>query len=686
MPARDVTDSQQQDRYPALINLGCGVGVWTHADRNMPPGKATGMFALSARDHRIIRAVGTLAILVALLGPLPSVYGQAAAPSTQSAANISRVGLRVTSGPTARTVSALVYALDSSGQAISDLNPTALRATLDGRPIDLSLVAGRPTIALATGFLLDSSASPQVRDTLANALAEGIQGIDINRDSVAIVSSADARPWEQATFSTSADELKNALNQLIQTDPSDSMASLEQVSGILKALGTQQKDARALLLFTNRPLASAASVNASLGTIRSFAVENGIQISIVALAGAGGQGPAEALAEATPGGRVEYALNATNKPDLVRRIAAVLAPAFGLRRVEFLAPNEGTHALAVGSVGAAMQASANFVVSGHAVPIDLLETSSGALKAGAEVREATWVLARPAENVPIDNVEWTLDGRVTQAASEPFALLLDPEQLGDGRHELTARIISQGRAGPFLTSSVVVPSDFLRIVRNAVRAWGLVGLLLIANAIVLVLFLRVAPRGQGPGQVTEFPPTLRLNQLAGAYVAPEMIHFPTQGKLRIGYHPPYMDNQVGSREFSKLPYQDIRGDEEAVKDISRHVACIWRDPKTNDCYIQLGWPGPGEPLKPKQQSQVFHFGRPQDATSEPFRLAHHDVLRLGTGVEFVFYQVGLRDKATPEGKKLSPFESRSASPTKVAFLAEGSRQPTANPETLAEEG
>jgi hypothetical protein len=171
----------------------------------------------------------------------------------------------------------------------------------------------------------------------------------------------------------------------------------------------------------------------------------------------------------------------------------------------------------------------------------------------------------------------------------------------------------------------------------------------------------------------EFPPTLRVNPLAGRYVAPEVIEFPTQGKLRIGYHPPFMDNHVGSREFTRLPYQDIRGDEDAVKDLSRHAACIWRDPKTNDCYIQLGWPGSGEPIEPRPQSQVFHFGRPHDATSLPFRLAHHDVVRLSTGVEFVFNQVGLRDKATPESKKASPLELRSTGSGRISVMSEAAR-------------
>jgi hypothetical protein len=365
-----------------------------------------------------------------------------------------------------------------------------------------------------------------------------------------------------------------------------------------------------------------------------------------------------------------------------------MAPVFGARRFEFPAPSDGTHTLSVGAPGVTLQATATFQVSGRAVQIESLQTSAGVLQPDSKISEPTWVEVKPAENAPIDSVEWTVDGRVTQVTAEPWALLLDPDQLGDGRHDLTARIVSQGRAGPFLASSIAVPPDFFRSVRNGVRAWGLIALLLIAEVVVVILFVRMGPAVRNAAaKITDFPPTLRLNPLVGTYVAPDVIEFPVRGKLRIGYHAPYMDNQVGSREFSRLPYQDIRGDEEAVKDLSRHAACIWRDPRTNDCYIQLGWSGPGEPLRPKPQSQVFHFGRPQDASSAPFRLAHHDVVRLGTGVEFVFNQVGLRDKATPESKKLSPFEQRSASaPARVAVLTDASRRPAAAQETLAEEG
>ena len=336
---------------------------------------------------------------------------------------------------------------------------------------------------------------------------------------------------------------------------------------------------------------------------------------------------------------------------------------FGAHHFSLAAPTEGTHTLSIGAAGVSLEATTTFQVTSRAVRIDSLQTSSGALQPGDSIDTPTWIEARPAESAPIDSVEWTLDGHVTQVTSQPWALLLDPDQLADGRHDLAARIISDGRAGPLLSTTVYVPPDFLRMVRMAVRNWGLIALLLLGELMLIVLFLRLAPiRRASSARTVEFPPTLRLNPLAGRYVAPEIIEFPARGKLRVGYHPPFMDNQVGSRDFARLPYQDIRGDEDAVKDLSRHAACIWRDARTNECYIQLGWNGAGQAVRPRPQSQVFHFGRPQDATSAPFRLAHHDVVRLSTGVEFVFNQVGLRDKATPESKKLSPLETRPPGP------------------------
>jgi hypothetical protein len=435
-----------------------------------------------------------------------------------------------------------------------------------------------------------------------------------------------------------------------------------------------------LLLFANRPLARAASINASLGTVRGYAVDNGIQISIVALPSSGGRGSAEALAEATPGGRVEYILNATDRSDISRRVMLLLAPAFGARRFEAPAPAEGSHTLGVRALGSPVEASTAFETIPPPVQIAAIETSAGTLSPGDVINQPTWVEARPAENAPIDSIEWTLDGRVTQVTADPWALLVDPDQLADGRHDLAARIISNGRAGPIAATSVYVPADFPRNVRNAARNWGATMLLLLGELVVIVLFLRVGA-GRGPRvTATRFPPTLRLNPLAGGYVAPEVIEFPSRGKLRIGYHPPFMDGLVGSREFASLPFQDIRGDGDAVRNLSRHAACIWRDPRTNDCFIQLGWAGTGEPIQPRPQSQVFHFGRPQDATSLPFRLAHHDVVRLSAGVEFVFNQVGLRDKATPESKKVSPMAPRVAGSGRISVLSEMARRSVVTPD------
>lgn len=618
------------------------------------------MGGCAATQSRTIRAAVGLIVCFALLAS--SLGAPVAAAQSAPSSSIARLGVRVTSDATSSTVEGSLFAVDASGQPISDLTPDGLQARVDGQPVKLSLSGPRPSIALAAGFWLDSSAAPQVRDASANALADALQVLDVNRDTVAVSSTAQPTSWDTPGFTNSAADLQSSLNAVIATTPADDGLSLQQISDALRSLAAQQRDSRVLLLFVNHPLAGAASVNASLGTLRGFAVDNGIQISVVALPGAGGQGPAEALAEATPGGHVEYVLNAINRQDISRRISLLLAPASGAHHFQFAAPTEGSHTLSVGAPGVSLQATTTFQVATRPVQIDALQTSDGILQTDDRIDVPTWVQVIPASNGPIDSVEWTLDGRVTQATSQPWAFLIDPEELSDGRHELAARIISEGRPGPLLTTSILVAPDILRTVRNLVRGWGLIAVLLLGEAVIIVLFLRMAPstRAAAAVRTIEFPPTLRLNPLAGRYVAPEVIEFPLKGKLRIGYHPPFMDNQVGNRDFARLPYQDVRGDDDAVKDLSRHAACIWRDPRTNDCYIQLGWPGPGESIKVRPQTQVFHFGRPQDATLAPFRLSHHDVVRLSTGIEFVFNQVGLRDKPTPESRKLEPFEPRSA--------------------------
>ena len=542
----------------------------------------------AGHSRRVRIAAAVLALLVITAAGLCVPFGAAA--QSPASPSIGRLGVRVTSPPASRTLVGSLYALDQASMPVADLSAADVQVSLDGAPAAVSL-EGRPSIAVAVGFWLDSSASPQVREAAANALADGLQDIDVNRDTVAIDSTATPAGWDQSAFTSSATDLQQSLNAVIQDAPDDSRATLEQVSSVLRSLTAQPADTRVLLLFANRPLAGAGSTDASLGTLRGYAIDNAIQVSIVALPGAGGQAAAEALADATPGGGVEYVLNATNREDISRRVSLLLAPAFGAQRFEMPAPGEGSHTLSVGARGARLEATTAFQTVARPVPIASIETSEGSL---------------------------TTD-----------------------------------------------------LLRNAARGMGVIALLALGELLLIGLFVRVDTWARGASLLRrEFPPTLRLNTLAGRYVAPEVIEFPARGKLRIGLHPPLMDDLVGNRDFTRLPYKDIRGDQDVVKELGHHAACIWRDPRTNDCYIQLGWDGPGDRIEPRPQSRVFHFGRPQEATTSAFRLAHHDVVRLSTGVEFVFNQVGLRDKPAPEAHNASPLKLRSIGPGRISLISD----------------
>lgn len=611
----------------------------------------------SSMSRAISRIVSSFAAL--LIGTIPA--SAAAQTPPGDAAPVTRLILRVTSAPTETTARGVLAAIDGHGQAIADLEARGVQATLDGQAANLQLAPERPSIAVAIGVLLDSSANTAVRTTLAEAVASGLQGVDIRRDTVAIVSTSERRPWAQATFTASAVDLRGNLETLVQEAPRDDLLSLDEVAALERTLAVQTQELKVLLLVTNRALATAATPATSMAVLRGAAIDDHVQISMLVLPQVSSQQVAEALAEATPGGGVEYVLNATNQTDLTQRVSALLAPAIGARGFALPDLGEGPHTLSLTAAGSAARAQATFTVTPRPVEIAAIERNGAVLPAGSVFDRPTWLTARTSPGAAVEGVEWSVDGRLTQASVEPFALLVDPESLGEGDHEIAARAISQGRAGPLATATISVPFDAARRVRQGLRDWGLPLAVLLANALIAALLLRRMARRRDEAAYgtpsNDFPPILRLKQQPGGYVAPEVIDFLAQGKLRIGYHPPYMDNHVGARAFERLPFQDIRGDDEVVKDLSRHAACIWREPETNDCLIQLGWPAPGEPVYPKAQAQVLHFGKPQDATSKPYRLFHQDVIRLSSRIEYVFNQLALRDKATPERKKFDALAS-----------------------------
>ncbi|HET6315818.1 MAG TPA: hypothetical protein VFG86_05125 [Chloroflexota bacterium] len=207
---------------------------------------------------------------------------------------------------------------------------------------------------------------------------------------------------------------------------------------------------------------------------------------------------------------------------------------------------------------------------------------------------------------------------------------------------------------------------------NLSPAWAVLVVIVGVLATGVLVWRRRAAHPQ-PAQIRpQTAQTLPALQLRvhedDVHVLPQVIQFPASGRLRIGYHPPLMNRHVGRAEFERLPFVDIRGDAAAVRELSRHAACIWRD-ADGECFVQLGWPGPGEPIRPRNQARVLRFGRPHDAASQPFRLAHRDVLRLSSHVEYVFLEVeAVRDRPTPEQKKIEAFES-GAAPSSTAKLS-----------------
>ncbi len=130
------------------------------------------------------------------------------------------------------------------------------------------------------------------------------------------------------------------------------------------------------------------------------------------------------------------------------------------------------------------------------------------------------------------------------------------------------------------SSATTAPESIVQLTLGNLLA-GLLVLLIVA---LLVYGFRrtMRPRIASPELDDPALPALHLRLRSDdSHVVPEVIRFPTAGKLRIGYHPPFMDRHVGKPDFARLEFVDVRGDGAAARDLSRHAACI--EPRRVSC-------------------------------------------------------------------------------------------------------
>src|SRR6266545_3258969 len=88
----------------------------------------------------------------------------------------------------------------------------------------------------------------------------------------------------------------------------------------------------------------------------------------------------------------------------------------------------------------------------------------------------------------------------------------------------------------------------------------LAGLLVLLIVALLVYGFRrtMRPRIASPELDDPALPALHLRLRSDdSHVVPEVIRFPTAGKLRIGYHPPFMDRHVGKPDFARLEFVEV---------------------------------------------------------------------------------------------------------------------------------
>jgi len=419
--------------------------------------------------------------------------------------------------------------------------------------------------------------------------------------------------------------------------------------GRVKSAGWSTTRCRVLLLFTNRPLARRPRPAATLGTIRSFAVENGIQIGIVALS-ARRAGEPKALSRPLPARRVEYVLTPPNLTDISTSASTCCSPSG--RRSTLRAPGAkpgGRPRLSVGAPGVALQPP-EFAVTGR--PVQWIRCHGGGCSRWAARSGTGLGQARPAERCPSTAWSGAWTARHPNHETNRGRLALGPEQLADGRHDL-ARASSHRPRCPFLTST----STSQQTSCAPCVAWSAPGVhrgALVANVVVAVLLLRMGRFASGlpclhrsaarRSSRRRYPSTARRAVRRARNAA---LPGPRQA-ARWPYHPPYMDNQVGEvREFTRLPFRTCAGDETPVKDpAATWAACGASRRPTIATSNSAGraW----RALAPKPQSQIS-LGRPRT------RLMHsgsrtHDFYAWRAECEYVFYQVGLRDNRRPKAR------------------------------------
>ena len=373
--------------------------------------------------------------------------------------------------------------------------------------------------------------------------------------------------------------------------------------------------------------------------------------------GAGGQGPAEALAEATPGGRVEYVLNATNRRTSADGSACCWRPRSARTASRSPRPPRAATSSSVGAPGSTTPGrrplsrwSPDRCRSRPSKP-----AAAPSRLGPPSISPPGWRCVRP-KRAPIDSVEWTLDGRVTQVTSDPWALLLDPEQLGDGQHDLAARIISNGRAGRSWPRASMCPPDFLRNVRNAVRGWGLIALLLVGELCGHLPVRAPRPSPRGPGVVTNGVSADAAPQPARRPVRGARGHRLPDPRQAAHWLPPAVHGQPGRQPRvlqAAVPGHSRRRRRGQRPEPSRRRASgATRRPTT----ATSSSAGRARASRSSRARRARSSTSADLRTRRPCHSGWHIMTWCGlaTGVEFVFNQVGLRDKATPESKKREP--------------------------------
>ncbi len=347
-----------------------------------------------------------------------------------------------------------IGAIGSDGKALSGLNSTSFRATLDDQPLEVTSVQAATAARIPNSVVLLVDVSASMRGDPINqakaAMQEFVRGLD-SVDQIALYS-FDTRVTLLQDFTADRALLNQAIGRLNATGDT---AVYDAVIEATRKASLAPPGRRLVLLLSDGAATvgidkRAASLTAAHDSgVAVFAVGEGSSIDRLYLTELAAATGGRFLESPTPAGlrgayadvasalRNQYSLIITVPSGIDRTIGGTLKVQLTIRE------SGGTAERAIGPLPGAVAPPLALKLDGVSV--------------GQKLKSQATLQPAPMPGIALSQVEYTLNGEPAQrVTSEPFAFTLDPAALTPGSHVLKAVATDAlGRRGETQVSFIV---------------------------------------------------------------------------------------------------------------------------------------------------------------------------------------------------------------------------------------